>query len=37
MKTDTSARGLDRLICTAVAGSPCDPGAGRAKAEAGHD
>ena len=28
MKTDTSERGLERLICTALTGSPCDPGAG---------
>ncbi|HQN96274.1 MAG TPA: type I restriction endonuclease subunit R [Thermoanaerobaculales bacterium] len=27
MKTDTSERGLERLICTALTGSPCDPGA----------
>jgi len=26
MTTDTSERGLERLICTALAGSPCDPG-----------
>ena len=25
MKTDTSERGLERLICTALAGNPCDP------------
>ncbi|MGA2331726.1 MAG: type I restriction endonuclease subunit R [Syntrophales bacterium] len=25
MKTDTSERGLERLICTALAGHPCDP------------
>jgi len=25
MKTDTSERGLERLICTALTGSPCDP------------
>src|SRR4030042_7177636 len=24
MKTDTSERGLERLICTALAGLPCD-------------
>jgi type I restriction enzyme R subunit len=24
--TDTSERGLERLICTALTGSPCDPG-----------
>ena len=23
--TDTSERGLERLICTALAGEPCDP------------
>jgi len=28
MKTDTSERGLERLICTALTGSPCDPAAG---------
>jgi len=27
--TDTSERGLERLICTALTGSPCDPGAER--------
>jgi type I restriction enzyme, R subunit len=26
MKTDTSERGFERLICTALTGSPCDPG-----------
>lgn len=26
MITDTSERGLERLICTALRGSPCDPG-----------
>ena len=25
MKTDTSERGLERLICTAMTGHPCDP------------
>lgn len=25
--SDTSERGLERLICTALAGPPCDPGA----------
>jgi type I restriction enzyme R subunit len=25
VKTDTSERGLERLICTALAGHPCDP------------
>ena len=25
MKTDTSERGLERLICTALSGQPCDP------------
>ena len=25
MTTDTSERGLERLICTALAGNPCDP------------
>jgi type I restriction enzyme R subunit len=28
MTTDTSERGLERLICTALTGSSCDPGAG---------
>src|SRR5436309_1936615 len=27
MTTDASERGLERLICTALTGSPCDPGA----------
>lgn len=27
MTTDTSERGLERLICAALAGAPCDPGA----------
>jgi type I restriction enzyme R subunit len=27
MPTDTSERGLERLICTALTGAPCDPGA----------
>ncbi|HET7584945.1 MAG TPA: type I restriction endonuclease subunit R [Gemmatimonadaceae bacterium] len=26
MTTDTSERGLERLICTTLTGSPCDPG-----------
>ena len=26
MTTDTSERGLERLICTALTGSACDPG-----------
>ncbi len=30
--TDTSERGLERLICTALTGAPCDPGAGRPNA-----
>ncbi len=30
MPTDTSERGLERLICTALTGSACDPGAGEA-------
>ena len=25
MNTDTSERGLERLICTALAGHPCEP------------
>ena len=28
MPTDTSERGLERLICTVLAGDPCDPPAG---------
>ena len=28
MPTDTSERGLERLICTALTGSPCEAGAG---------
>ena len=31
--TDTSERGLERLICTALAGHPCDPGKDRAVAD----
>ncbi|MGH8531826.1 MAG: type I restriction endonuclease, partial [Gammaproteobacteria bacterium] len=31
MKTDTSERGLERLICTALTGSPCDPDTGPAE------
>jgi type I restriction enzyme R subunit len=31
MTTDTSERGLERLICTALTGSPCDPGTGPAE------
>lgn len=27
MTTDTSERGLERLICTVLTGAPCDPGA----------
>ncbi len=30
MKTDTSERGLERLICTALTGAPCDPARSRA-------
>ena len=26
MTTDTTERGLERLICTALTGAPCDPG-----------
>ena len=26
MTTDTSERGLERLICTALTGAPCNPG-----------
>jgi type I restriction enzyme, R subunit len=32
MTTDTSERGLERLICTALTGSPCDPAASPAGA-----
>jgi len=32
MSTDTSERGLERLICTALTGSPCDPGGGAKEA-----
>ena len=31
MTTDTSERGLERLICTALAGHPCEPPAPTAK------
>jgi len=27
VKSDTNEHGLERLICTALTGSPCDPGA----------
>ena len=33
MTTDTSERGLERLICTALAGQPCDPPTTRTVAE----
>jgi hypothetical protein len=26
VKSDTTERGLERLICTALTGRPCDPG-----------
>lgn len=32
MPTDTSERGLERLICTALTGAPCDPGAAQTSA-----
>jgi len=32
MTTDTSERGLERLICMVLTGSPCDPGTGPADA-----
>ncbi|MBL7650260.1 MAG: type I restriction endonuclease subunit R, partial [Candidatus Hydrogenedentes bacterium] len=32
MTTDTSERGLERLICTALAGAACDPGTVKAEA-----
>lgn len=31
MKSDTSERGLERPICTALTGAPCDSGAGCAR------
>ena len=34
MTTDTSERGLERLICTALTGHPCDPPQERRAAEA---
>ena len=34
MKTDTSERGLERLICKALTGSPCDFGSGEADEQA---
>ena len=33
MTTDTSERGLERLICTALAGHPCEPPASGTVAE----
>ena len=33
MTTDTSERGLERLICTELTGSPCEVGSGEALAE----
>ena len=33
MTTDTSERGLERLICTALAGHPCEPPAAKAVVE----
>ena len=30
MTTDTSEKGLERLICAALTGAPCDPTAGKA-------
>ncbi len=30
MHTDTTEKGLERLICTALTGNPCDPGAAQA-------
>ncbi len=33
MTTDTTERGLERLICTALAGHPCDPPGGEGIAE----
>jgi type I restriction enzyme R subunit len=34
MTTDTSERGLERLMCTALTGAPCDPGTAPAGAVA---
>ena len=34
MTTDTSERGLERLICTALTGHPCDPSQESRAAEA---
>ena len=33
MTTDTSEKGLERLICTALTGAPCDPSQGGAVRE----
>jgi len=33
MTTDTSERGLERLICTALAGHPCEPPSANTVAE----
>ena len=33
MPTDTSERGFERLICTAIAGHPCDPPPGHTVGE----
>ena len=33
MKTDTSEKGLERLICLALTGTPCDPGSAKAYSE----
>ena len=30
MNSDTSEKGLERLICTALTGAPCDPGTAQA-------
>ena len=35
LPTDTTERGLERLICAAMTGSPCDPGAGPGDDNAG--
>ncbi|MBI3268027.1 MAG: type I restriction endonuclease subunit R [Planctomycetes bacterium] len=35
MASDTSERGLERLICTALTGRPCDPGSAAPRAPAG--
>lgn len=36
MSSDTTEKGLERLICTALAGHPCDPGRPEVAGEPGH-